>query len=159
MDFVNEEGGPPGFAESSSSTIDVPSGTVVVQADLTIGEGPGPREPDFVDQFGGGLCSAVEIGVVPAGVATAQMDWKTGASKAMMPGAVPTSRLTCSPHGLLRSRASSSRPVPGRHPTGACDWSVSSGRGRPSFDGVVDPWTSPKPPWWESGAPIGQAGR
>ena len=77
-DFVNEEGGPPGFAESSSSTIDVPSGTVVVQAHLTIGAGPGPREPDFVDQFGGGLCSAVEIGVVPGGVATARMDWKTG---------------------------------------------------------------------------------
>jgi len=77
-DFVSEEGGPPGFAESSSSTIDVPSGTVVVQAHLTIGPGGGPREPDFVDQFDGGLCSSVEIRVPPSGVATARMDWQTG---------------------------------------------------------------------------------
>lgn len=77
-DFVNEEGGPPGFAQSSSLSIDVPSGSVVVQAHLTIGQGPGPREPDFVDQFDGSLCSPVEIGVAAAGVSTAQMDWKTG---------------------------------------------------------------------------------
>lgn len=77
-DFVNEEGSPPGFAQSSSLRINVPSGTVVVRTHLTIGQGPGPREPDFVDQFDGTLCSAAEIGVVPAGVATAQMDWGTG---------------------------------------------------------------------------------
>jgi hypothetical protein len=77
-DFVTDTGQRPGFMESSSLTVDVPSGAVTVQAHLTIGPGGGPREPDFVDRFDGSLCSAVEIGVAAGATAVAQMDWQTG---------------------------------------------------------------------------------
>ena len=64
--------------ESSSLTVDVPSGPVAAQAHLTIGPVGGPRGPDFVEQFDGSLCNPVTVSVPAGGSATVEMDWKTG---------------------------------------------------------------------------------
>jgi hypothetical protein len=77
-EFTPGSGGTADVGPSSSSTFEVPSGRVTAQAHLTIGQGPGPREPDFVDHFDGSLCTAVDIEVPAGSAATARMDWKTG---------------------------------------------------------------------------------
>jgi hypothetical protein len=76
--FEREDSGSGPAGGSYFATIDVPSGTVLVQGHLTIGPAGPPPSPDFLTLGEGSLCSALTLSVEPGEAVVARMDWATG---------------------------------------------------------------------------------